>query len=61
MGSKTQHFTPGGGVKDMLIMLRHTVPTVKMETLCSKFYAVISGTSGDIDVGSSGECLESKN
>ncbi len=34
---------------------------VKMETLCSKFYAVFSGTSGDIDMGSSGECLESKN
>ncbi len=32
-----------------------------METLCSRFYAVISGMSGDIDMGSSGECLESKN
>ncbi len=32
-----------------------------METLCIRFYAVISGTSGDIDMGSSGECLESKN
>ena len=32
-------------------------PTVKMETLCSRFYAVISGTSGDIDMGSPGECL----
>ena len=31
-----------------------------METLCSQFYAVISGTSGDMDMGSSGECLESK-
>ena len=31
-----------------------------METLCSRFYAVISGTSGDINMGSSGECLESK-
>ncbi len=28
------------------------VPTVKMETLCSRFYAVISGTNGDIDMGS---------
>ncbi len=26
--------------------------TVKMETLCSRFYAVISGTSGDINMGS---------
>ncbi len=33
--------------------------TVKMETLCGRFYAVISGTSGDINMGSSGECLES--
>ena len=24
--------------------------TVKMETLCSRFYAVISGTSGDINM-----------
>ena len=35
--------------------------TVKMETLCSRFYALISGTRGDIDMGSSGECLELKN
>ena len=35
--------------------------SVKMETLCSRFYAVIAGTSGDINVTSSGECLESKN
>ncbi len=35
-------------------------PTVKMETLCSRFYADISGTSGDIDMGSSGECRISK-
>ncbi len=35
--------------------------TVKMETLCSRFYAVISGMSGDINMRSSGECLESKN
>ncbi len=26
--------------------------TVKMKTLCSRFYAVISGTSGDINMGS---------
>ena len=32
-----------------------------METLCSRFYAVISGTSDDIDMGSLGECLGSKN
>ncbi len=32
-----------------------------METLCSRFYAVVSGMIGDIDMGSSGECLESKN
>ncbi len=35
--------------------------TVKMETLRSRFYAVISGTSGDIDMASSGECLELNN
>ncbi len=33
--------------------------TVNMETLCSRFYAVISGTSVDINMGFSGECLES--
>ncbi len=38
-----------------------SVTTVKMETLCSRFYAVISGTSGDINMGSSEECLELKN
>ncbi len=32
-----------------------------METLCSRFYAVISGTSGGIGMGSSGEGLEWKN
>ena len=32
--------------------------TVKIETLCSRFYAVISGTSGAIDRGSSRECLK---
>ena len=37
------------------------ITTVKMQTLCSRFHAVISGTSGDISMGSSGECLESKN
>ena len=37
------------------------VTTVKMETLCSRFYADISGTSGDINMGSSEECLELKN
>ncbi len=39
-------------------MIKQYETTVKMETLCSRFYAVISGTSGDIDMGSSGECLE---
>ncbi len=29
-----------------------------METLCSRFYAIISGMNGDIDMGSSGECVE---
>ncbi len=32
-----------------------------METLCSRFYAVISGTRSDINMGSSRECLELKN
>ncbi len=32
--------------------------TVKMERLCSRSYAVMSGTSGDINMGSSGDCLE---
>ncbi len=44
-----------------LSVSRRICLTVKMEILCSRFYAVISGTSADIDVGSSGECLESKN
>ncbi len=32
-----------------------------METQCSRFYAVISGTSSDINMGSSRVCLELKN
>ena len=45
----------------VLLICVSAMPTVKMETLCSRFYAVISGTSGDIDMGSSRECLKSKN
>ncbi len=29
---------------------KSVAPTVKMETLCSRFYAVISGTSGDSNI-----------
>ena len=32
--------------------------TVKMETLCSRFYADISATGRHINMGSSGERLE---
>ena len=34
--------------------------TVKMDTLWSRFYADISATGGNINMGSSGECLESQ-
>ncbi len=51
-------FLPNDVVDHRLVLL---VITVKMETLCSRFYADISGTSGDIIKGSSAECLESKN
>ena len=54
----------GGPKNRQNVLSNNSVPymvTVKVETLCSRFFAVISGTSGDIDMGSSGECLESKN
>ncbi len=35
--------------------------TVKIKNLCSRFYAIMCKTSGDIDMWSSGECLETKN